>query len=141
MASDTGDFLERNYLRVDASARLSGEPEWSPPAPRTPATLNVPDVAGRELRLSAAEQEELFNRYVDVAIERAARQLTDPSLRRVVARSARSRMLANVDTFGDELWFKHPDVLMVDSIEELADAVVYLAARLYRRRNGPGTRG
>jgi hypothetical protein len=99
----------------------------------------APDVAGRELRLSAVDQQQLFDLYVGEALERAAIQLTDPSLRRVVARAARSRMLANVDTFGDELWFKHPDVLMVDSIEELADAVVYLAARLYRRRNGPGT--
>ena len=110
-------------------------PDWTPPVPHQPATFGVPDVAGR---MPLAEQLAEFDARIDAAVERARFQLADESLLRVLKRCARRRLEKGVAEFGDAGWRKLPDDLMVDTIEELADALVYLVMRDYVRRHGPG---
>ena len=110
-------------------------PEWVPPTPGTPAVLSIPDVKGR---MPLADQLAEFDKRIDAAVDRCIHQLQEPALRQVLKRSARRRLELGVETFGDAGWQKHPDALMVDTIEELADALVYLVMRDYQRRFGPG---
>lgn len=112
-------------------------PDWTPPVPHQPATLNVPDIAGR---MPLSEQLAEFDSRIEAAVERATFQLTNGSLLAVLKRSARRRLEKGAAEFGDAGWRKHPDELMVDTIEELADALVYLVMRDFARSGGPGER-
>ena len=64
--------------------------------------------------------------------------LDDPARRRVIERSAIKRHEKGLEVFGDTGWRTHPDGLMVEMIEEMADLLVYAAMRSWRRRGGPG---
>lgn len=85
-----------------------------------------------------SEQETELRNHLDAGWEWMRDLLDDPTRRRVIERAAIGRHRKGFDTFGDEGWHKHPDELMVEMIEELADFLVYAAMRSYRRRGGPG---
>ena len=116
---------------------MPDRPNDIPPLDHDIDDLPVPDVAGR---MPLEDQVAEFNARVEYALDRAAFQLTEPGYRRVLARTARGRLVKGIADFGDAGWRKHPDELMTETIEELADAVVYLVMRDYARRGGPGGR-
>lgn len=91
-------------------------------------------------QLSLEEQLELFDKYLDAATDRLLYQFTVPALRRVVQRTAKERLIKNFETYGDAMWHRHPDELMIENIEELADAICYLIGREHGRAGGPGSR-
>jgi hypothetical protein len=91
-------------------------------------------------QLSLEEQLELFDKYLDNATDRLLYQFTVPGLRKVVQRIARDRLVRGIKDFGDTSWHRHPDELMKETIEELADAIVYLVMREHGRAGGPGSR-
>jgi len=91
-------------------------------------------------QLSLEDQLELFDKYLDAATDRLLYQFTVPGLRTVVQRIARDRLIKGVPDFGDTGWCRHPDELIKETIEELADAIVYLVMREHGRSGGPGSR-
>lgn len=110
----------------------TGEPNWEPPVRGRPATLRT--------GMTALQQEEAFSAHVDEATEWIRQWINDPCRLQVTRRLAAARLVRGIDHFGDAGWRKSSDELMVDTQEELADALVYLAMRAYRRRGGPGSR-
>jgi len=83
---------------------------------------------------------ELFDKYLDQATDRLLYQFTIPSLRSVVQRIAKDRLKNGYSEFLDSGWHRHPDELMKEIIEELADAIVYLVMREHGMSGGPGSR-
>lgn len=84
-------------------------------------------------------QEHAFDKYVEAATDRLVHQLTEPALRSVIQRLAKSRLIANIETYGDAGWRKHPDDLMIEILEELADGIVWTIMRENARSGGPGS--
>ena len=84
-------------------------------------------------------QEYAFDKYVEQACDRLVQQFTEPALRSVLKRLAKSRLVAGIETFGDTGWRKHSDDLMIEILEELADAIVYTVMRENARSGGPGS--
>jgi hypothetical protein len=91
------------------------------------------------LGYSQEVQVSLFDQFVDQATERLKLQFSDPVLSSVVKRVAKDRLLVSIESFGDTGWRKHPDDLMIEIIEELADAIVYSVMRENARSGGPGS--
>ena len=81
-----------------------------------------------------------FNKHVEEATDRLVKQLSDIGLRRVVQRLAKEHMMSSISVFGDTSWEKLPDALMVEILEELADAVVYSVMRMNASSGGPGSK-
>lgn len=93
-----------------------------------------------KLGYSQEVQMSLFDQFAETAIDRIMEQFTHPGLRAVVRRIAKDRLLTGIETFGDTGWRKHPDEVMVEQIEELADAIVYGVFRENARAGGPGSK-
>lgn len=92
------------------------------------------------LGYSQEVQVSLFDQFVDQAVVRLTQQFNTPALCSVVKRVAKDRLLAiGLESYGDTSWRKHPDELMIEIIEELADAVVYAVMRENARHGGPGS--
>lgn len=83
--------------------------------------------------------EHTFDKYVEQATDRLIHQLTDPGLRSVVKRLAKTRLIAGIETFGDSGWKKHPDDLMIEILQELADGIAWTIMRENARSGGPGS--
>jgi hypothetical protein len=90
--------------------------------------------------LTREQQIDLFDKYLDRATERLLYQFANQGLRRVVQRLAKDRLLANLENFGSSGWERHPDELMLETLEELADAICYLVMREHGMSGGPGSR-
>lgn len=91
------------------------------------------------LGYSQEVQMALFDRFADQAVTRLVEQFNTPALCSVVRRIAKDRLLTGIETFGDSGWRKHPDGLMLEIIEELADAIVYAVMRENARSGGAGS--
>lgn len=93
----------------------------------------------KTLGYSQEQQMALFDMFVDQSVVRLVQQFNTPALCSVLRRVAKDRLLTGLETFGDSGWRKHPDTLMVEIIEELADAIVYCVMRENARSGGPGS--
>lgn len=93
-----------------------------------------------KLGYSQEVQMALFDQFVEQAVARLQEQFAEPALCGVLRRVAKDRLLTGIETFGDTTWRKHPDEMMVDIIEELADAIVYCVMRENARSAGPGSK-
>ncbi len=89
--------------------------------------------------LTLEQQSHIFDTFVESATDRLMLQFTLPALRSVVQRIAKDRLIAGIEHFGDTGWRKHSDTLMIEIIEELADAIVYCVMRENARSGGPGS--
>ena len=86
--------------------------------------------------MTADEQLRAFQRYSGRALELALEILA--SRADLIVQRAHRRFTLGLDTFGDEMFRMHPSRLLVETDEELADAVNYLVAWLYQTDGAGG---
>ena len=84
--------------------------------------------------LTLSDQRDIVLRYIPTALKEAERVLHSHELSKMIA----SRLSTGDEVFGDKMFHLPPMELHHEFVEELADALLYLCAKLYTVHVGFG---